>query len=136
MQHGQVFITPIVQESWIKTLTENDLGRIRLCGWPAAEPGRTNEVSRVGAAAAVRLAVTVERSSDGAASAAARRAGVRRGGSASGGGRGGVNIGPTNCQMSMSIVKTRCSLIQFTHNGTYIWMQHGQVFITPIVQES
>ena len=50
-----------------------------------AEPGRTNDVSREGAAAAARLAVTLERSSDGAASAAARPAGVRRGGSASGG---------------------------------------------------
>ncbi len=50
---------------------------------PAAEPGRTNEVSRVGAAVAARLALTLERSSDGAASAAARQAGVRRGGSSS-----------------------------------------------------
>ena len=104
MRPGQVFITPIVQESWINALAENKLGRSRLRGWPAAGPGRTNEVSRVGAAAAVRLAVTVERSSDGAASAAARRAGVRRGGSASGGGRG-VNIGPSNCRVFASIVK-------------------------------
>ncbi len=134
MRPGEIVITPIVQESWINALAENNLGRIRLCGWPAAEPGRTNELSRVGAAAAVRLAVTVERSSDGAASAAARRAGVRRGGSSSL--NGGLNIGPSNCRVFASIVKTRCSSIQFNHNGTYIWMQHGQVFITPIVQES
>ncbi len=50
-----------------------------------AEPGRMNDVSREGAAEAARLAVTLERSSDGAASAVARPAGVRRGGSASGG---------------------------------------------------
>ncbi len=89
MRPGEIVITSIVQESWINALAENNLGHIRLCGWPAAEPGRTNEVSRVGAAAAVRLAVTVERSRAGAASAAARRAGGRRGGAAPGGGRGG-----------------------------------------------
>ncbi len=98
MRPGEIVITPIVQESWIKTLTENNMGRSRLRGWAAAEPGRTNEVSRVGAAAAVRLAVTVERSSEGAASAAARPAGVRRGGSLSLNGRDRIsNEGTAGC---------------------------------------
>ncbi len=38
MRPGEVFITPIVQELWIKTLAENNLGRIRLRGWPGAVP--------------------------------------------------------------------------------------------------
>ncbi len=121
-------------------MTENEFRRIRSHQPVRVARGRAQTSggrfdSRIGACGIAQFATALERSSDGAASAAARPAGVRRGGSASGGGRG-VNIGPSNCQTSMSIVKTRCSLIQFNHNGTYIWMQHGQVFITPIVQES
>ncbi len=61
MQPGQVFITPIVQESWIKTLTENNFPRIRPQGWPAAGPRRAEEVARIGACAAVRIAVDPRR---------------------------------------------------------------------------
>ncbi len=38
MRPGQIFIIPIVQESWINALAENELGCIRLRGWPSAGP--------------------------------------------------------------------------------------------------
>ena len=67
MRPGQVFIIPIIQESWIKALAENELGRIRLREWPAAEFGRANGVSRIGACGTVRVAAALEREGIGAA---------------------------------------------------------------------
>ena len=117
MRPGQVFITPIVQESWFNALAENNLGRTRPRGWPKAGPGRAEEVSRVGAAVAARSAVTLERSSDGAASAAAGRAGVRLGGPSL---NGRDQYRTEERLVLTSMVKPRCCLIQFNGNGTYI----------------
>ena len=54
MRPGLFVIRLIVQELWIKTLEDNELGRSRPRVWPAAGPGRAEEVSRIGAHAAVR----------------------------------------------------------------------------------
>ncbi len=67
MQPGQVFITTIVQESWINVLAENNLGRSRPRGWTAAGLGRAEEVSRIGACGTVRVAAALEREGIGAA---------------------------------------------------------------------
>ncbi len=38
MRPGQVFIIPIVQETWINALAENNLSRTRLREWTGAVP--------------------------------------------------------------------------------------------------
>ncbi len=71
MRPGQVFIILIVQESWINALAENELGRIRPAGWPAAEFGRANGVSSARRAhAAVRVMLTPWHDEGGASAVA------------------------------------------------------------------
>ncbi len=67
MRPGLFFIRLTIQELWIKTLSENNLGCIRLRGWPAAGPRRAEEVSRIGACGKVRVAAALEREGIGAA---------------------------------------------------------------------
>ena len=67
MRPGQVFIIPIVQELWIKSLAENNLGRSRPRVWPVAGPRRAEKVSRIGACGTVRVAAVREREGIGAA---------------------------------------------------------------------
>ncbi len=102
MRPGQVFIIPIIQESWINALAENELGRIRLREWPAAEFGRANGVSRIGACGTVRVAAALEREGIGAADQCQLPDGsvvIKWARS---------NIERKNCRVSASIVKTRC----------------------------
>ncbi len=67
MRPGQVFITPIVQDLWIKTLAENKLSRSIPRVWAAAGPRPAEELSRIGACGTVRVAGALEREGIGAA---------------------------------------------------------------------
>ncbi len=102
MRRGEVFIIPIVQESWINALAENELGRIDCASGPRPGPDELRKFR--GSALTPRFG---SQFIGGDASAAARPAGVRRGGSSSL--DGGIEyIGPSNCRVSARIVKPRC----------------------------